>query len=332
MRTWRCTGSAVGAFVAVIILAGCGGAAPPTPASATQPTGARAAHPDRHSAWMDPEARTDDLLYVSDSDTYDVYAYSYPRGKLVGTLTSQNNPGGLCVDKKGDLFVTQLYGGGHIVEYAHGGTTPIETLSDPGYEPGGCSVDPTTGDLAVTNIVTDYFDVGNLLIFKDAKGTPTSYAAPGNTPSGATWGSVNTCGYDDKGDVFFAGHGYPDANVFGELRNGASSTKNITLEQNFGAGIGNVQWDGTYITFASINGSIYRFKMRRGVGKVVGSTLLTGSNQVDQGWIQGGKVVAPQQFTADVFLYKYPGGGASIRTVGGLSAPFGSTVSLAPRR
>jgi hypothetical protein len=331
MRIRRWLGSLAGVLAGMAMLTGCGGGAPSTFAPATQSGGAaRAVHPDRARSWVAPEAKKDDLLYVSDSDTYDVYMYSYPRGKLVGTLTDQNNPGGLCVDKKGDVFVTQLYGGGHIVEYAHGKTTAIESLSDPGYEPGGCSVDPASGDLAVSNIVTTEFDVGNLLIFKGAKGTPSSYAAPaGTNASGAVWGSVNTCGYDDKGNVFFAGHGYPDANVFGELPNGASSTENITLKQSFGSGIGNVQWDGTYITFASIDGSIYRFKMKGTTGKVVGSTVLNGSDQVDQGWIQGKRVIAPQQFAADVFYYAYPAGGNSTKTVGGLSAPFGTTVSLA---
>jgi hypothetical protein len=281
---------------------------------------------------MAPDAKSQDLLYVSDSSTYDVYVYSYPKGKLVGTLTDQNNPGGMCVDTKGDVFITQLYGGGHIVEYAHGGTTQLESLSDPGYEPGGCSVDPATGDLAVSNIITDSFGTGDLLIFKGAQGSPTVYAAPGHSASGGEWGSVNTVGYDNSDDVFVAGHGYPDANVFAELPKGASTMKNITLEQNFGSGIGNVQWDGHYITFASISGSIYQFVVKKGVGKEVGSTTLNGSNQVDVGWIQGSRVVAPQQFAADVLLYKYPAGGDAIETITGLTEPFGVTVSLAAKK
>jgi hypothetical protein len=51
---------------------------------------------------MAPDAKKRALLYVSDSSTYDVYVFTFPRGKLVGTLTNQNNPAGLCTDKKGD--------------------------------------------------------------------------------------------------------------------------------------------------------------------------------------------------------------------------------------
>ncbi len=318
---------------ALALLAGCGGSpaafGPPAPSAQAFGRSPHGAHPDRGRPWMSAEAKKDDLLYVSDAGTYDVYAFSYPKGKLVGSLTGQNNPAGLCVDAKGDLFVTQLYGGGHIVEYPHGGTTPIESLSDPGYEPGGCSVDPATGDLAVSNIITDSFGTGDLLVFKDAKGTPTTYDAPGETAAGGEWGSVNTVGYDDKGDIFVAGHGYPDQNCFAELPKGAASLENLTLDQNFGSGIGNVQWDGKDITFSSISGSTYRFKIKGAVGKVVGSTILNGSSQDDQGWIQGSAIVAPQQNAKEVFLYKYPRGGNATKTITGLTEPFGSTVSLA---
>ncbi|HEY2473570.1 MAG TPA: hypothetical protein VGI19_02095 [Candidatus Cybelea sp.] len=310
--------------VGAALLAGCSGG-PLLPAG----TSNAAAYPDQSQSWMAPEAKKEDLLYVSDINTYDVYVYAYPKGKLVGTLTNQNNPAGLCVDKKGNIFVTQLYGGGHIVEYAHGGTTQLESLSDPGYEPGGCSVNFKTGTLAVSNIINDYFDVGDLLIYKDAKGSPKVIQAPPQSASGGVWGSVNTCGYDDKGNIFIAGHGYPDANVFGEVPKGASNMINITLNQDFGNGIGNVQWDGKHITFAGIDGSIYAFTMKGSQGTEVGSTILNGSNQVDQGWIQGSTVIAPQQYGAEVLYYKYPAGGNKTRAVSEASAPFGTTVSLA---
>lgn len=305
-------------------LSGCGGAGGSVTPNASAP-----AHPDRGRSWMDASAKNEALLYVSDSKTYDVYVYSYPKGKLVGTLTGQNNPGGMCVDKKGDVFVTQLYGGGHIVEYAHGGTTALESLSDPGYEPGGCSVDFSTGNLAVSNIINDSFDVGNLLIFRKAKGTPMVIDAPPQSVSGGEWGSVNTCAYDGEGNIFIAGHGYPDANVFAEVPKNSAKMVNVTLDQNFGNGIGNVQWDGSHITFADIVGDVYAFLVKNAKGKEVGATLVRNSDQVDYGWIEGKTYIAPQQFAADVLFYKYPAGGKSVEMITGMSAPFGVTVSPA---
>jgi hypothetical protein len=131
-------------------------------------------------SWMSPDARrSQGLIYVSDSATYDVYVYSFPSGQLVGTLTDQNNPAGLCTDNKNNVYVTQLYGH-QIVEYRHGRTTAIKTLSDSGYEPGACSVDQKTGDLAVANIVSVDFTQGNLVVYPNAKGNPTTYSPPGH--------------------------------------------------------------------------------------------------------------------------------------------------------
>ena len=75
---------------------------------------------------------------------------SSPRGEPRLKLTGFATPYGECVDEKGDVFILN-FDGESIVEYAHGGTAPIATLNDPGEKPSGCSVNPATGDLAVTN-------------------------------------------------------------------------------------------------------------------------------------------------------------------------------------
>lgn len=321
--------------VVLVLLAGCGA---PSPQSFSPPTSTQQAHVagfhiDHRPSWASPEAKNDNLLYVSDQGTYDVYMYSYPAGKLVGTLTDQNNPSGMCVDAKGDVFVTQLYGGGHIVEYAHGGTSAIESLSDPGYEPGACGIDPSTGDLAVANIVTDYFGTGDLLIFKDAKGSPTAYPAPSQSTAGGEWGSVNAVAYDDKQNVFVAGHAYPDQNVFAELPKGAGALENITLDQDFGSGLGNVQWDGKDITFSALQGDVYRFVVKGTKGKEVGSTILKNSTEVPYSWIEGSTIVTPQQSAKEVMFYKYPRGGKPTKkAITGFSVPMAVTISLAKQQ
>ncbi len=65
---------------------------------------------------------------------------------------------------------------GYVYEYSHGGTQSIATLSDPG-SPYGCSVDPTTGNLAVANTTSSgyYGYYGYVAIFPDAEGTATTY-------------------------------------------------------------------------------------------------------------------------------------------------------------
>jgi hypothetical protein len=89
-----------GLVVAIFLIAGCGSLGP-------QATIPRAASPalrqvGQHSkSWMLPEAKSKDLLYLSDNTGDQVYVFSYPSDKLVGTLTGFGSPVGACVDKRG---------------------------------------------------------------------------------------------------------------------------------------------------------------------------------------------------------------------------------------
>jgi hypothetical protein len=65
-------------------------------------------------------------------------------------LTGFNDPLGECIDKAGDVWIVNALAG-QILEYAHGGTSPIATLSDSLYMAGFCSVSARTGDLAVAS-------------------------------------------------------------------------------------------------------------------------------------------------------------------------------------
>jgi hypothetical protein len=187
MEISRLTRHALGTFTAAAVLTGCGNGSGAQFGAPLSRSGAVATgraftmgRPDRGRSWMAPDTKKRDLLYVSDSFPYgsnDVYVYSYPKGKLKGTLTGFNEPSGQCVDKAGDVFIAN-FGASQILEYAHGGTSPIKTLSDPDYYPLGCSVDPTTGNLAVTNRLSTSFTAGDVAIYADASGTPTSYTAP----------------------------------------------------------------------------------------------------------------------------------------------------------
>jgi hypothetical protein len=320
--------AAIGASAA--LLSACNGGSPSGfgPSATPQSPAARGVHPDRGPSWMSPEAKTaKDLLYVSDSSTYDVYVFTYPKLKLVGTLTNQNNPAGLCTDSSGDVYITQLYGGGHIVEYAHGGTTQLKSLSDSSYEPGACSVDPTNGNLAVANIVSDYFGEGSLMLFDNASGSGTIVSPP----SSGSWFSVNTLGYDDKGNIFFAGS-CNSAFCAGELPAGSSTAENVTLSTS-PQGAGSVQWDGKYITYSdSYDGTIYRYKFKGTTGTEVSSTTLDGLGQWVQGsWVEGKDVAAPYSTGDLVSIYKYTAGGKATQTVSGspMENPFGVTISVA---
>jgi hypothetical protein len=81
-----------------------------------------------------------------------------------------------------------------IAEYAHGGTAPLRIIADPYGYPTGCSVDNTTGKLAVANFLSPSIaPLGNLAVY-----------APPYTAGTTEYTDVNQnlreyCGYDNRG-------------------------------------------------------------------------------------------------------------------------------------
>ncbi len=299
-------GAALGAS---FLLAGCSAGPGPTG------KGGWIAPSAKDRSWIAPDAKKA-LLYVSSALTDDVYVYSYRDQKLVGTLTGFKLPYGLCADAAGDVWIVDD-GAQQIVEYKHGGTSPIATLGDPGEYPEGCSVDPTTGDLAVTNFYSASGS-GSVSIYAHASGEPTTYSDPSIT-------NFRFCGYDDKGNLFADGANNSSQFAFAELRKGSSGLTNITLQQKI-EWPGGVQWDGKYVAVGDTDaGIIYRIKVAG--DKVKGSTSLAGSDYVNQFWIAGKVVVAPSQDgNAGVGFYAYPAGGSPTKTIS-VEEPFGAVVS-----
>ena len=128
--------------IAVALLAGCGTLQPSIGAPDRMlQTRATTADADRSESWMKPNA-SKALLYFDDDITNDTYVYDYPSGKLVGKLTGFHDPQGMCVDPKGDVYITNPQYG-LLFEYAHGGVKPINIYERPGVGLNGCSVSAT---------------------------------------------------------------------------------------------------------------------------------------------------------------------------------------------
>jgi hypothetical protein len=287
------------------------------------PIGAPGTAAQSARSWMDPGATSQDLLYVSDTGTSEVYVYSYPSDKLVGTLKDFRDPGGECVDKSGNVFITNT-GDDAILEFAHGGTRPIATLSDPGYFPFGCSIDPNSGNLAVANnSASSGSGQGNVVVYTHAKGKPKGdYTDPNIT-------QMLLCGYDDKGNLFVDGFTKDNGFAFAELRSGGTTLTNITLNQSI-ASPGGVQWDGKYVAVGDQSTNVvYQFSISGKKGTKAGSTALTGAAEVVQFWIAGSKLIGPDADGADVGIWKYPAGGSTLKTITGLYVPLGATLSEA---
>lgn len=359
MRISRFGSYALGICVAVAMFAGCGGGAQsqlaplaPLQQSSAQSrlgqlsqvragttgaaqTGVVEVHPDHGPSWMAPGAATQDLLYISNYNASTVVVYSYPQDKLVGTLTGFHGPDGLCVDKKGDVWIVNndaTHSGEDVVEYKHGGKKPIAILEiGDGYAI-SCSIDPTTGNLAATVLDTYSGASGYLAVFAHAEGNPTYYTDPKIS-------AYYFCGYDNKGNLYVDGAYSGVPFQFAELPKGKKTFTNITLK---GATIhfpGDVQWDSKYVTVADQECmgeypySTCIYQTTGAGGKIVGNTPLTGSGDIINLWIDGNTVVGPNTtgtYENEVLFYKYPAGGKPTKTLkNGFDYPTGAAVSAA---
>jgi hypothetical protein len=297
------------------LLAGCGGSQPPigAPGGMLQ-SRAVATHAERGGSWMLPEAKSEDLLYVSDSDEDLVFVYSYPKRTLVQTLTLQETPEGLCSDLNGDVYVTAVdsISQSYIYEYAHGGSQPIATYNDPGAVAGGCASDPVTGNLAVTNYVSGSGTAhGDVAVFNNASGVPQTYFDP-KIPR------YFLCTYDSLGNLYVTGGTTPD--FFDELPAGGDALSEITLNQSIiPASIQSVA-DELIITNATgVTGGdlpVYQVQVSGSSGSVVGSTLLATQDHRyvanGQYFTKGHTIMGPGLSGSDsnlVNFWRYPKGG-----------------------
>ncbi len=322
---------------------GAGGALPQDSAGRLELTMARyvpaAVKPDRHASYMSPDAKKKGaLLYAGDWATNDVRVYDYPSGKQVGTLTGFDAPYGMCVDAKGDIYISNFYSG-TAVEYAHGGTSVVNTYTGVG-EPIGCAVD-AKGDLAVTS-----FNPGAVTVF--AGGDPskeTTYTGPCEFQ----W----PMGYDGKGNLIGIGEQQTDAISACALLAGSQS---ITVLSGCCTGPisidfpGGTMWDGKYIALGdqefggTFGTGVYQATLSGTTLTMKGSTPLEGctSSYGDVSPFILGKKNTPANHkqakvvvgadggctSGSIGLWHYPAGGLPFKEIANLSIASVGAVSL----
>lgn len=294
---------------------------------------------------MEPAAKGMTLLYVSDwfgGDSGDVKVYDYKSRYQVGELIGFNGPYGQCVDRKGDVFITE-FNAQVIVEYAHGGTSPLNSLADAYGNPIGCSVDPLTGNLAVANNKPiNPFNDGSVVVYVGATGQPIPYETP-------ILQQLWSPGYDEKGDLFIEGRNEYSEPGMAVLSRGNAIFTSIKLKLTINYP-GGVMWDGKYVaaTDQEYEGqyvtAVYQLAIRKDSAKVVGTTLLeqqncSGGNSADvpqplivtDGETQGRTLVGGNYRCGAVGYWAYPAGGDPARTLHDPPGyPLGQAVSDAP--
>lgn len=302
------------------------------PAPGTRAT--RSAQREQPHGWMSPDARGNSLLYVSDSERarVNVYArYLSRKPILEGQLTGFSYPIGACTDRSANVYVTDFYAV-NIVEYAHAGTTPLRTIPLQG-SPIGCSVDPTTGNLAVAiwEGAQGYNTPGGVFIFQSASGTPTLY-----TPG--LW-QIFPPVYDNKGNLFLLGYN-PTVELL-ELRRGGGAFDQISLGSTQFWAPGSVLWDGKHVNAIDqqYNGgdttAIYRIAVKGNSGKTLHTTILSDNCNpygayVFQPSIIGSKILGPNHSCSSRFDYWNANGGTPVHSLSAGIAPEdgnGQTIS-----
>ena len=270
-------------------------------------------------SWVLPEARSQNLLYVSGNAGF-VYIFSFPKGKLVGTLTGFQEVSGVCADIAGNVWVANS-ADFDLIEYAHGGTLPIATLTDYESYPFSCSVNRENGDLAVSNIFSiKQGEVGSIAVYPSATRTPKLY-------TDSKFLEYYFLAYGPERKIYFDGNGYGSNFEMARLYRGAFTPIVIS-----GATIpspGGVQYAEGSLTIGGADSSgdaiIYRITDQ---GVVTGGTTLLGAFGC-MGYEIWKTYVICASSNGNVPIYKYPAGGSPIETVGVSTNPFQVVISEA---
>ena len=267
---------------AALMLAACstgGTSATPSAVNALVPVNtprqlAVAQHPNHAKSWMIKQPKGTEYLYVGGAGEDDVYVYNYKTHALVGTLTGFDDPAGECVDARGHVWITNYLGTtiGGVCARRH---DPINTLQTPMYTI-GCSVSPN-GDLAASVYQGPSYSPGEILIWSNASGTPTSYQNPYDCEY------LEPPGYDNNGNLWVETFSQSAVNVC-ELQGGSSGTGLSLVQPPSNVHInapGSAMWDGKYITltdpgYQNTETAIHQAALNgKGHFKQKGETILT---------------------------------------------------------
>lgn len=331
MRIWGSIAYPLWIGVAAALLAGCGGSPSSlAPADTVQPAHHVVSYQGvllptavlpklalRSQAERNPmpDARRRRFLYVSSfsGPGYGIdAAFSVPHLKYVYDIKRLSLPSGECSKTGRGTFWVVDSGADDLYEFRYDGKRPIKTLSTGGIEPTGCSVDPSSGNVAAAVI-----SANDVIVWAKGGGAPTTYT----TPFAAYF-----VGYDGSGDLFV--DGFDSSNGFGlaELPKGGSSFESVTLDQTIDFP-GNIQWDGTYLAIGDQTADVvYQVSCIGTSCSTHGGTPLEGANDCVQFWISKAVLACPDAGNSKVALWHYPTGGSPFAQTGELGEPLGSVI------
>ena len=291
-----------------------------------KPVLAHLTRPSTGKSWANPAAASSKaLMYVSEINYGTVNFYKYMGGNnppLQGTLTGFAFPTPGCTDNKGNVFIPD-FSLATITEFGYGSSTPKQTLDDSGFEPFGCSVDPTTGNLAVAN-----FDSGSVSIYTGATGTPAVYTVPNNPID-------EYVAYDNSGDLYVAGRNTSGVYQLDEAVSGSTTFNSLNVTGGSIAFPGQIQWGGTYLLLgdqgSGYGSSVNQATVSDGTATIVSTVHLAGSSDVVAGYKRGdgpggtATFAGPDYGLNAGYTYAFPGG-SQMSSFSGSGGPYGAVI------
>ena len=263
-------------------------------------------------------------MWMSDAGDNNVQIFTFPSGTYIGAAPAPPEgfaqPQGMCSDKAGDVFVANT-SSGTIDEYAGNGTF-VKALFDPNEYPVGCAIDPSSGTLAVSNIISSGDNAGGISLYKNASGKPRQLTDPNMIEI------YFIAYYGSTGKLFYSGFNNSfDPAISSYVR----GTFNIVPLNGATIGFpGTVAWASKTKSLAIAGQATAggpTFYHVKADGNVTGATVLACASDycdVDQATVEGKYIVAAAG------VYAYPAGGDPLYTVGasGFGELIGSAVSI----
>ncbi len=254
-----------------------------------------------------------DLLYITTLGNV-AYVLSYPEGSVLGSIKFKTNLSNLCVDAASNVyFVFSNQTESTIVEYAHGGSQPIQTFLDSRGSANSCSVDPTSGNLAVTNFDDGKGGSGSVVVYQNVSEQPQVYTNS-HVPK------VVSGAYDDGGNLLV------DGNInFAILAKNSSELSDVTF-QHLPKDPGTIVWDGSYFAVGNQfvskrhwRTTISRLQIQGSIGTVASKVKLLGK-KIKFGTVYNGVALAAMGTKQkQLGFWNYPAGGNTTKVVTGLA-------------
>jgi hypothetical protein len=316
--------------VVAAMLAGCGGSQPELSMPGLAQPAAKVVGWEHWRSRMDGGLAKWDLLYVSNENgtkNGTVSVYRYWQQSLVETLTGFKAPRGACVDGVGNVYITDDVAN-DVVEYAHGGETPIRTLAAD--SPLSCAVDQRSGDLAIASWRK------GVAIYRNGKGRPHYY-------TDQRLSDYDALGYDDDGNLLVTdscGNYYSTSSpsclpaYFAYLPRKGTNLTTISIPGASGytyyINVSAILWDGKYWVIPAwaaactvSNGCLTRISIKGSKATYVSTTNLDDYNEPGAVVIynndpkrQGTQIAGPPGFESNiVYFWNYPSGRKPIGSI-----------------